>query len=656
MSALERVHRARSTLIAVTLLAAVVWGAAAGVLAFGATTILVAMSSSFAGPSAAISVWIAAAVVTLVTVAVRLWQARSIWSLERVALWIEERSPELKYALVTLVDARYANAPRGTGAMALDAVARRADVEGIVRSAARRILGRGLVAVVVAVAGLVVARAVPALGWRTGSSAKGVASPMQPNRLERLRVEVIPPGYSGLPSRIVANPASVAGLAGTTLRFVGDGPTEGITAIVSKKDTLAAVGRGDEWVVPLMMSSKPAIVQLRDRQYGTSIVLEPEADSVPRLLLRLPAKDTTYHPAKAPKGRLELEADIEDDLGIASAFFEILVSTGSAESFDTKDHSTASVAFGGKRRGTLRGSVDYTSLGIAPGTVLHIRAVAFDRNNVASTPGKGVSETRTIRVATQQEYDTTVVTAAAPLPIDTLYVSQRLLNARTDTLIRIKSRVLPDSLIVDTSIVYGNIQTDIRQRVEKTIEIAEDDGVGGRSRTPVSRLLRSASEAMYIAFTSLAIGDPSEAYKPHMQDALRLLDEARAAHKFHLRGALAARPVNIANARLKGRDTASASDRRGRPVPDDPRRALQARLAGITPLAVAAPLDAADSLMAMWIDALQSAPEVVPALKESVELARKGKDVAAAIARARRLLDPPAKATIGPPEWGGMLP
>ncbi len=659
MTAMQRVRRARSVLAAVMLLGTVAWSLAAGLIVLVGARSLAALGGQ---PGLAGIAWLACIVAALGTAAVLLWKGHGVWSLERVALWIEERAPDLKYALVTLVDERYADTGAGIDVKALDTAARRADVDGMVWGAARRTLVRVGAATLLAGSALWLNRAFPELhSW--APSADGPPVRVLPNRLAGLRAEVIFPAYTGLPSQLVSNPTSVVGLEGSKVRFFGEGPAHGITVEVPKdtaaKDTLAAEVHERGWAIPMTMPNEPGIARFHDRHYTASVMLEPQVDSVPRLFLRRPAKDTTYHPSHPPRGSLVLEADIEDDFGIGSAFFEVLVSTGGAESFETKDYSTSKIAFQGQRRGTLSATLNYAALGVGPGTVLHIRAVAFDLNNLSRESRKGVSETRTIRIATKQEYDTSSVTPAPPLPIDTLYVSQRLLNARTDTLIRIRKRVLPESLIVDTSIVYGNVQTDIRQRVENVIQIAEDDGVGGRVRTPISRLLRAASEQMYLAFTLLAIGEPDEAYAPRespMKEALRLLEEAKKAQKYYVRGVLAARPVDVAKSRLQGKDTASAADRHARVVPEDLRRGLQARLASIVPLAMQSPAESVDSLLAVWVAAARAAPAVGAAIKEAIALARESKDISLPLARARRLLDAPSKVAVGPYEWGGMLP
>jgi hypothetical protein len=665
MTPVQRVRRARTILAGTVVVAAVLWAAAAGMAAL--TLAALANTMGLVPAGAAVFANLFAAAAALGTVAAVLWRERAVWSVERVALWLEEHAPQLKYALVTVLDPRYAAAPvTGEGHTALLQATDRTDFERIVRRSAARTLAWAVAAAVLTGAVVSLLEATTTIGPLRGS--RGGERPVKVlgNRLTNLRAEVIPPAYSGLPRQVVADPTAVAGLYGTQIRFLGEGPPDSVAAIVPKDtlahDTVAAVTADDGWAVPVPMPKLPGVLRFEDRQYRRAVSLEPLPDSAPRLVLRRPANDTTWRWDQPPQGQLVLEADIEDDYGIASAFFEILLSIGSAENFETTDKSTPRVAFGGRRTGTLRATVNYRDLAMKQGSVLHIRAVAYDNNDVADSAGRGVSETRTLRVATKEEYDTSNVAPAPPLPIDSFFVSQRLLNLRTDTLTRIKKKSLAESQYRDTSLAYSGKQEDIRKRVEAVITIVEDDGVGGRIETDLSRLLRAASEEMYKAFTYLAIAMPDSAYVPpksHMKEALRLLDEARKAQKYYIRGVLQARPVNVPHVRLKASETsAKAADRTARAIPEDVRRDLRERLAAVVPLAIQSPKAAVEPLLHVKSAALRGgATAVAAALQVAIDSAYKDRPTTAALARARRLLDPTARVTAGPVEWGGgVLP
>src|SRR5690606_29209423 len=116
--------------------------------------------------------------------------------------------------------------------------------------------------------------------------------------------------------------------------FSGSGPAEGVVAVVDG-DTLAAAARsGSRWGIEVAMPPAPTVVAFHDREYRRLVVLEPRPDSVPVVRLRLPARDTTYQ--TVPRGRLVVEAELADDIGLDYGVVEYMVTKGGQESFDTK--------------------------------------------------------------------------------------------------------------------------------------------------------------------------------------------------------------------------------------------------------------------------------------------------------------------------------
>ena len=120
-AALDRVRRTRGALAALLGAGAVLWGA---------SVLLVGVVLLPAPP------WIPL-IVAIATVGALLWRHRFAWSVDRVALWLEERAPELRYAMVTLVDARHTESPSREP---LEAVVARLRTGPFLRSAARRAL------------------------------------------------------------------------------------------------------------------------------------------------------------------------------------------------------------------------------------------------------------------------------------------------------------------------------------------------------------------------------------------------------------------------------------------------------------------------------------------------------------------------------------
>ncbi|MEO7084555.1 MAG: hypothetical protein ABI442_00745, partial [Gemmatimonadaceae bacterium] len=102
MSALDRLRAVRGVLATGIVVRAAVWGVAAAVsliIGAAAADLLVAL------PLPLRHVLLGVAVVAGLCVAVSVfWRDRAVLSLNRVALWVEERVPSLEYQLVTAIE------------------------------------------------------------------------------------------------------------------------------------------------------------------------------------------------------------------------------------------------------------------------------------------------------------------------------------------------------------------------------------------------------------------------------------------------------------------------------------------------------------------------------------------------------------------------
>jgi len=638
---LDRVRRAQRWLAATVLVTALLWA-----LSLAMAVVIVAVATNFIVPLAPLlraAVVPAALGAAILGAGVILWWGRRARSLGHVALWVEERQPELRYALVAAVDPRFSVAELSRE---LVENASGADVEGIVRRSVRRAVGRALVSC--AIAGAVLAllgprdllrAAATEFARRTGSRA---GAPMA-SRLTPLRAEVLPPRYSRLPDQTLVEPTTVAALIGSGVAFKGNGPASGVTLAVGTDVRPAAEGTVG-WSGTLVMPKDPAVVTLRDRQYQRLVVLAPRVDSAPNVMLRLPVHDTTYQ--TVPRGLLTVEAGATDDIGLAYGYFEYLVSTGSEESFQTAASESPREEFNNARSGMVHATINLDTMKLVPGSVLHIRAVAFDYNDVTG-PGKGVSETRTLRIA--EKPDSTSITAAPPLPIDSMWISQRLLNMKTDTLIRTERKLAHEEFSHRSS-GYSNAQEDIRRRVLAVVALLEDNGVGGSFFTDESKLLRQAADLMWSAREDLGVAQPDSAM-PYMKQALKILDDARMAYRYYLRGILRPVVVNIERVRLQGKDSTATAPLLPRAVPPDVRAGLAARIDAAVRLYRLAPEAAMDTLTYVRVAALTAAPVVAGALDTALVALRRGIGVDSALARTRRLLEPRARVIAGPPDW-----
>ncbi|MCR4339470.1 MAG: DUF4175 domain-containing protein [Gemmatimonadaceae bacterium] len=644
MTALERVRRARWQLLAAVILTALLWAAT---LAMG-IILLAATVGAIVWLPLAVRVVILplAALAALTAAAVVLWRGRAARSVQRVALWIEEREPSLKFAFVTAIDNRIAPEEQHRD---LHAHAAAADVEGIVRRGWLRALARAVISF--ALVGAALAIVAPRELLRAAGSdlrrsvRAGPAAPMA-NRLATLSARVVPPAYTRMSAQTVDEPAGVAALIGSRITFSGKGAADGVRQLLGN-DTVEARRDGGEWSTGVTMPAIPDVITLLDRDFRRLVVLEPLTDSAPSLRLTLPERDTTYQ--TVPRGRLVIESSATDDIGLAYGLVEYMLSSGSGESFDTKRTNSRRFAYGNRRAGTIRDIILLDTMQLAPGMVLHVRAVAFDFNDVTG-PGKGVSETRTLRIA--EPIDSTSINPAPPVPIDSMWVSQRLLNMRTDTLIRTQRR-MERATFVGKSSVYSNDQEAIRQRVLAVIALLEDTGVGDTFETETSAKLRVAADLMRTARMHLGVAEPDTAM-PYMKRILAILDEIRLANRYYLRGLMTPVAVNIERVRLTGTDSASADARSAREALANANAALARRIDAVAALARTSPAAAADSLAYIRVAALSTAPAAAAALADAIVTLRRGGSAERALARTRRALEPPPRTISSPTEWGGI--
>lgn len=644
MTALQLVRRARRTLVLTVALTALLWGLAAALALICTAALLQLIAPLPAEVYAAL--WPLAAIAALVTAGLIVWRWRMARSVEHVALWIEEHEPELRFALVTAIDPISAPEDRYP---VLHERARAADIGGIVGRAWKRALGRALM-VAVPLVGLVTILKPQALLEEARSElarrmAEGPPAPLA-NRLEKLNAVVTPPAYTRLPATKLEEPNGVAALIGSRITFGGGGPADGVAAIIGK-DTLAASEAGKKWQVSLTMPGTPVVASFHDREYSRLVVLEPRQDSVPAVKLRLPARDTTYR--KVPAGQLVIEAELGDDIGLDYGYVEYMVTAGGGENFETKKFEGRRVAFNNARSARLREVIRLDTMRLAPGTVLHITAYAFDYNNVTG-PGRGVSETRTLRIAEPE--DSTSVTPIPPIPIDSMWISQRLLNMKTDTLLQNREK-LERKVYTNTSSAYGGTQDEIRMRALAVISTLEDDGVGGTFQTEISKKLREAAALMYDARVHLGVGEPDRAM-PIMIRILEILDEIRLANRYYLRGLIRPEAIDIAQVRLTGTDPAGDEPRVPRAALADSLATLAERIGRAVSLIDVAPEAARDSLFYIRAAALTTAPAVATALSEVIDRLQRGEPIGEAIARTRRMLEPPPQRIDGPVEWRGI--
>jgi hypothetical protein len=578
-----------------------------------------------------------------------LLRSRGVRSLSRVALWVEERTPSLRYSLVTIAD--------GVHAPGVDAQALSAPWWTDAQNALLKALLAPAIAAILAVAVVWWAPLANRITAETGAASAAAKAAKVADVLAAVHVAVTPPRYSGRAATTVDDPTSIETLVGSVISVSGDGDARLLTATADSTPRSVAQ-RGAGWSVTLVMPARPGIVRLhstagRDRL----IVLAPITDAAPAVTLLIPKHDTIVRRAT---GIFPLHAQLRDDIGLRDASFELVVSSGSGENFTFRTTTIGRTSLGGSTETTLDARVSLDSLKLQPGDILQLRAVARDANDVTG-PGIGSSETRALRVARADEYDSVSVEALPPPEEQGSVLSQRMLLNLTEALVK-RQRSLARPMLIAESQRIATDQKKLRKRVgdivfqrmggEPLSEEGSDEIAGSGKLTPeqvlrmadsvtganaggvmdvegdetpilaINKPLLEAFNAMWDAGRALEVGEPAKALPP-MRIALAAIEKARQAERIYLRGKPSTAIVDVAKARLAGKDKGVASIREPRPVVDPIIRRRSATFERVTSLMARDPDAAADSLLLMRVDALGDAPTLAAALDDAARALRK---------------------------------
>ena len=471
------------------------------------------------------------------------------WSLYRVlnpppprrfALLAEERIPALDNRLLTAFDLAD-GMPDGVVGRAFLADAERrlqsVGVRGVAPVDARRpliLMGSSL-----AIAGLfaLVFPAAAAEAWtRWMNPADAYATKWSEVRAEtlpnvppppiplfdELRWTVRPPAYSGLQAQEGRGDEPISALPGSVIRLRSRFPDrwDGVRAQAIGGEALGVARAGEEWVVEYRMQADARGLSLEAMAEGgvvdrRIVPLVPLPDQPPDVTLVAPAEDMIVASAT---GRIPLRATAADDYGVGDFLLHWTHSSGSGESYEFKEGDWA---FGRVERGarSVTGElvIDLAALGLQPGDMMHIRAVARDRNDVTG-PGESVSRTRIIRIARPEEMDqiNTDIGVPAELPKDPL-MSQRMIVMMTERLQRERPRLSRADLQRRSGEIAQH-QARLRAVVGEQIYIREADALQAQGEE-LPTFVESGGGAQHA-------GDHAEAEAPSPEDILREADEA----------------------------------------------------------------------------------------------------------------------------------
>ena len=657
MTATERVRNAQRLLGLGAIAAAFAWATVTAVAVLAGYALVSRLS-----PDAIVTPeWVVVVAVAsgLLVAGVLIWRSRHLSSPARVALWVEEKIPALQYSLVTAIQPE-----RSAFAQGIEAAVAREDIGGLASRTFRRTILPALAAAAVAALLLYVWPRSSLtrdgfLGRLSGGgrNATGVLG----NRLGKISVYLSPPSYTGQRSTTLDDPSSVTALIGSRLVIRGDGSAAGITATVGSSPVATHDSDGG-WAIAIAMPAKPAALTFHDRQFERIVVLDPRTDAPPKIVLVSPLRDTTMRVAKLV---IHLNATATDDVGLSGAYFEYLITTGSGEIFTARTINTPIVRFGGSRSGSISSTLDLATLQLNQGDVVSIRAVTQDVNTL-SGPGLATSDTRTFRIARADEYDSVAVDAAAPPPVDSSALSQRMLIMMTEKLVK-EEKKISHAERVRRSGEIGDMEDRIKNRVHEILyeldgsgaEAAPDPAAGLQAEEGSDEVhavqnpdLFQAYQALWDAVRSLQIAEPDIALPP-MRIALKALDRARLAKRLYLRGTPPKVIVDIARVRMAGKEKGNASTRAPRPSADSAHADLERRFGKAIELLARNPANAIRDITLLRVEALSTSPAFAAALSDAINAFRKGTDATNSLLRARRALSGEPVAQPGLSLWSG---
>ena len=441
---------------------------------------------------------------------------------------------------------------------------------------------------------------------------------------DEMRWRVSPPAYTGLGAADGRGDEPLQALAGSRVRLR--------SAFFDRWDAVRAIriGGGElpvhrdrgEWWVEWTQAPGERGLALEAVAHGEAVsrrvvpvVVIP--DRAPDVTLTAPAQDLVLASAH---GRVPVRATAADDYGVGDFDLAWSRTRGSGESFE---YVEGRWPFSSLRRSGSGAAgervLDLDAMQLQPGDVIHVRAVARDRNTVTG-PGESVSRTRVIRVARPEEMDQVNTDVGFPmeLPKDPL-LSQRMLLIRTERLNADRVRI-PAAELRARAAEIASDQARLRERVGEQIftratagiqdqgierGFTEEGGAGHRDEaqpaaTPPAagtqafsqQVLDAASAAtgqgtidevthkhdadpilsvdqgllrlynvMWAAERELNQAVPDAAL-PHQREALRIIDELRKAERLYPSAHVRVDPVNVDSVRGQGKlDEAAPSAR-----------------------------------------------------------------------------------------------
>ncbi|HET7232991.1 MAG TPA: hypothetical protein VFJ16_23480 [Longimicrobium sp.] len=427
------------------------------------------------------------------------WRIARPPSPRRFALLAEERIPQLENRLITAFDVALGD-PDSLVARAFVADAERRLAEVDVRGVAPFKLGVPLVVLLTSwCLALAFAIAFPTAAreawwrwvtprdsyeqrWREvrASTLPAVPTPPMPV-FDEMRWQITPPAYTGLRESEGRGDEPLQALAGSRVRLRSAffGRWSAVRATRIGGGALPVRRQGGEWIAEWTQSPGERGISLEAIARGevvsrrvVPVIVVP--DRAPDVRLTAPEADLIL---AAPRGRIPVRATAADDYGVGPFVLSWSRTRGSGETFEYQEGVWQFASLRRTDRGAAAELVlDLDAMQLQPGDVIHVRAVASDRNTVTG-PGQSVSRTRMIRIARPDEMDQVNTEVGFPmeLPKDPL-LSQRMLLIKTQRLQAERGRLSAAELRARAAEIASD-QGRLRERVGEQIFTRQTAGL-----------------------------------------------------------------------------------------------------------------------------------------------------------------------------------
>ena len=578
------------------------WGLAAG----GAAVGLVNLSATLIAVPLTPRLWVAG----LVGIAVTAWVMRGYWVVPPLmaALLIEREAGTLDNLVVTAVE--LSERPRAVPSAIRDEILRQAgqrlaqvDVAGSVP------LRQPLVVMLAVAFGVVLLTTVGSDLAFVPPQTIGVGLQARTRGIDGITVEVVPPAYSGGREERVVNPLQISVIAGSRVRIVVASAADGVLAEIAGRPSLTfAPGRegfSGDWLAErsIAVAIRPEGGEGRDAKF-LSVIVVPDAPP----LVRVPAPGRDVVVA-GPKGRIAIEVEAQDDLGLAALSVKFIKASGGGEALTfTEGEVALTVTRADARHWHGRADWVLDGLDLSEGDVLVYRAVARDRN-----PNGSVVQSEHYLVEVGRRSGAEGSGFAVPAEEKKYAISQQMVIYKTEQLIAARAQHAADwleqtgLLAIEQRMVRAEVVFLGGGEVEDEIEEAQQsqDLVEGRLENVGRAEMLRAINFMSRAEAQLSGGKAAEALILE-REALRSLERAFDRRRYFLR-TLPDRSRIDTTRRLRGelKDARSWTRDRTRAEPAavlDRQRALMRALAAVANAGVAV-----DAALAARVAALDPA-------------------------------------------------